>query len=345
MMSKRFTASPAILPIIFLVAFLFMCFISDNAFADTVVLSNGDVLTGTITQLAKGRLTIDTEYGKGLSIDWEMVSTIETDELLFIELTDGQEVRAKIMADDKGWRLEDETGKIRTIAKDAILRFSRKKARYWTLELDLSYQYTSGNTTSDDFRTALNVKRKKPNYELIFAGSYARAETEGEVSADRWDLLHKYDHLMTKRIYRRGFLFFERDKIRDIDKRFQAGPAIGYRFYDTGTLFLSSDIGTLREETTFEDGEHEGEFKGLWNIDFFYIFNSGIKAQEAFRWVQGFDDDKDYEITSETGLSIPLIGVFFLKASVIDRYDNQPEPGLKRNDVTIVIALSCQTRF
>jgi putative salt-induced outer membrane protein YdiY len=346
-MSKRFATVHIISPIILSVtlSLIAIFFVPALTFGDTIVLSNGDMLTGTITRLSKSRITIDTEYGKALSIEWERVVGIETETFCFVELKDEEEIRVKIIADHEGWRLEDEKGEIRTITKEGIQRFSRKKPQYWTLEFDLSYQLTSGNTTSDDFRTALNVKKKKQKYELIFAGSYAQAETEDEILADRWDLLHKYDHLMTKKIYRRGFLFFERDKVRDIDRRFQAGPAIGYRFYDTETLRLSSDMGTLRDETKYENGDSDSEFKGLWNVEFFFIFFSDVKFEEAFRWVQGFDKEEDYEITSETSLSVPLGGGFSLKASVIERYDNQPQAGLKKNDLTSILALSCRTSF
>jgi putative salt-induced outer membrane protein YdiY len=150
---------------------------------------------------------------------------------------------------------------------------------------------------------------------------------------------------MTKKIYRRGFFFFERDRVREIRRRFQTGPAIGYKFYDSDTMALSSDIGTLRDETRYESGESDSEFKGLWNIDFFYVFLSDIVLEEAFRWIQGFDNGEDYEITSETSVSVPITGGFFLKASVMERYDNQPEPDLKKNDVTFILSLSYRTNF
>ena len=322
-----------------------LIFIPARVSADTVFLSNGDIISGTVIELSKGQLTIDTEYGKGISIDWKRVAAMETEALLFIEFQDEEKIRAKIMATREAWRLEDEAGAVHPVTKDDIQRFSRKRPKYWTLEFDLAYQLTSGNTKSDDFRIAFDVKKKRPQYELIFAGSYARAATQEEVSADRWDLLFKYDHLMTQKIYRRGFFFFERDRVREIKRRFQTGPAIGYKFYDSDTMGMSSDIGTLREETRYESGASDSEFKGLWNIDFFYVFPSDMKIEEAFRWIQGFDNRQDYEITSETSGSVPITGGFFLKASVIERYDNQPEPDLKKNDVTFILSLSYRTNF
>ena len=331
--------------IIFTILFLFIFFSQVIAYADTIILSNGDKLTGTIKELSGDQLAVDTEYGKGLSIDWKKVVSIEMQEILFIELKDEKTVRRKIKANREGWFLEDESGQLRAFAKEEIHSFSQKKPKYWILEYDLSYQQETGNISSDDFRTSLNVKKKKRKYNLFFEASYARGETEEEVSADRWDILFKYDHLMTKKIYRRGFFFLERDRVRVIDRRFQAGPAIGYRFYDKKTLSLSSDVGTIWEETKYENGNHESEFKGLWNIDFSYVPFSEITVEGTLRWIQGFDEATDYEITSETSLSVPLMGGFFLKAGVIDRYDNKPQPGSKKNDTTLLVSLSYRTKF
>ena len=330
---------------IFTILFLFILFSRAIAHADIIVLSNGDTLTGTITELSKDQLAVDTEYGKGLSIDWGKVVSIEMQEIHFIELKDEQTVRGKIKTNREGWFLEDKSGQLIALAKEQIHSFSRKKPKYWILEYDLSYQQENGNISSDYFRTSLNVKKKKRKYNLIFEASYAHGETEEEVSADRWDIFFKYDHLMTKKIYRRGFFFFERDRVKGIDRRFQAGPAIGYRFYDKETLSLSSDVGTLREETKYENGNHDSEFKGLWNIDFSYVPFPEIRFEAMFRWIQGFDEARDYEINSEASLSVPLIGGFFLKAGVIDRYDNKPQPGVKRNDTTLLVSLSYRTKF
>ena len=330
---------------IFTILFLFILFSEALAYADIIVLSNGDTLTGTITELSGDQLAVDTEYGKGLSIDWGKVVSIEMQAIFFIKLKDEQTVRSKIKTNREGWFLEDESGQLIALAKEEIHSFSLKKPKYWILEYDLSYQQETGNISSDDFRSSLNFKKKKRKYNFFLKASYAHGKTEEEISANRWDIFFKYDRLMTKKIYRRGFFFFERDHVKGIDRRFQVGPAIGYRFYDKETLSLSSDVGTIREETKYENGNHDSEFKGLWNIDFSYVPFPEIRFEAMFRWIQGFNEARDYEITSEARLSVPLMGGFFLKAGVIDRYDNNPQPGVKRNDMTLLVSLSYRTKF
>ena len=42
-----------------------------TAAADTVVLKNGDHLTGTVNQLAGGKLTVTTSYAGAVTISWD----------------------------------------------------------------------------------------------------------------------------------------------------------------------------------------------------------------------------------------------------------------------------------
>lgn len=324
---------------------LFIFLVPAMAFADIIVLSNGDMLTGKVTGFSEGQLKIKTEYAGEIEIDWKTISSIETDEPLFIQLEGDQVIRAKIRGDQAGWLLIDERGEAHALAKSDIRRFSWQKPKYWTMQFDLGYQKTSGNSTSSDLRTEIKAKMKRQRDDLLLAASYARGKTEDEVSTDRWDLKSKYNHLLNKKVYGSAFFLFERDRVRDIDRRWQIGPGIGCRFYDTEKFSLSSDIGVVWEKTKYEPSGSESKLKGIWGIDFFYVPIANIKIEEIFRWVQSSTEGSDYEIISETGVYIPIYDNLFLKASLIDRYDNKPQPGLKKNDLTFLTSLSYITNF
>ena len=46
----------------------------------TVVLSNGDRLTGEISSLDKGKLALKTDYAGTVQIDWDKVRELDTDQ-------------------------------------------------------------------------------------------------------------------------------------------------------------------------------------------------------------------------------------------------------------------------
>ncbi|MEW5803159.1 MAG: DUF481 domain-containing protein [bacterium] len=220
-----------------------------------------------------------------------------------------------------------------------------QKPKKWTLQYDLGYRQTSGNETSHDLRTELKVTLKRPKDDLRLTSSYARGEADGEVSADRRDFLAKYNRLFIKKAYWSAFLFYERDRVRDIKRRRQIGPAIGARFYDTEELFFSSDVGAVWDETTSdESGDTDSELKGLWNVDFSYVPLPDLKFEEKIRWVQDLKT-RNFEISSETSAYVPLYKKLFLKIGLTDNYVNEPQKDRKKNDLTILTSLSYVTHF
>ena len=68
------------------------------AMADEVKLSNGDRLTGTITEIAGGKLKIKTALAGDVVVDTKDVVTFSTDNPVTLKLKDGQTVERKVAA-------------------------------------------------------------------------------------------------------------------------------------------------------------------------------------------------------------------------------------------------------
>lgn len=58
---------------------------AQQAAADTVWLNNGDRLTGTIRYLSDGKLAIETHYAGTVTLDWNAVSTLASDNPVNVE--------------------------------------------------------------------------------------------------------------------------------------------------------------------------------------------------------------------------------------------------------------------
>ena len=57
---------------------------------DIVILANGDAVTGEIKGLEFGSLRYSTDSMGTVSIDWEDITSVQSDQSLQIELTDGR---------------------------------------------------------------------------------------------------------------------------------------------------------------------------------------------------------------------------------------------------------------
>ena len=63
--------------------------------ADELRMKNGDRLTGTVVAMESGKLTFKTTYAGKLSIAWDEIARITTDEPLRVRLLDGTTVEGK----------------------------------------------------------------------------------------------------------------------------------------------------------------------------------------------------------------------------------------------------------
>src|SRR5262245_45332593 len=65
--------------------FFAFAFVSLSSFADTVWLKNGDRLTGKITLYDGGKLILRTDYAGEVTLKWDKISTLETDQNLLVK--------------------------------------------------------------------------------------------------------------------------------------------------------------------------------------------------------------------------------------------------------------------
>ena len=82
---------------LFIVNFLFTAILLSGAvLADTLVLKNGDRLTGTVKSLSDSKLVFETSYAGEISIDWDIVESLSAEGDLQIDLASGESLTGKI---------------------------------------------------------------------------------------------------------------------------------------------------------------------------------------------------------------------------------------------------------
>src|SRR6476619_3593580 len=67
------------------------------ALADTVILDNGDRITGRIQRAESGKVVIATDYAGEIRIDWAHIETLTSDEAMTVNLDDATRVYGKLV--------------------------------------------------------------------------------------------------------------------------------------------------------------------------------------------------------------------------------------------------------
>lgn len=85
--------------------FILVCFVSEVGSADTVIVTNGDRLTGKVKSMESGALIIETEYDPKIRIPWEQIQSLITDTPIFVKLHDGEELLGRMLESRAGGEL------------------------------------------------------------------------------------------------------------------------------------------------------------------------------------------------------------------------------------------------
>ena len=201
--------------------------------ADTVRLDNGDRLTGTVTQIHEGVLTLETEYAGTLSIPQSRVAGIATDGP--VEVAAGTETApAPAPATLEG----DALAAVRSLwlpgapQPGAVVEAPAPEKSPWSFSAALDARYTDGN--SRGAVAGLNAEANYVRPELwtlkLFTGAeYNKAD--GSVSEHKVFAGADTDYFLTEKssLYAREMLLT--DRANDIRLRSTFGAGGGYYLY------------------------------------------------------------------------------------------------------------------
>jgi hypothetical protein len=120
-----------------------------NLKTDTVVLANGDVITGEIKSLDRGRLVYTTDDMKTIYINWIKIVRVESPNLFEIE-TEGFKRLFGSLADsgEDGWIVIASEEASFTQRMDRVVRITPLRGNFWSrlkIFLDVGYSYTSAD--------------------------------------------------------------------------------------------------------------------------------------------------------------------------------------------------------
>ena len=230
------------------------------AMADTVVLKNGDHLTGTVNQLAGGKLTVTTSYAGAVTITWDEVSTVKLDKplILPIETRNGKQVfikKTEITAIERtptGFVVTTANGPqpvptpqlsaLRTAAAETAYEASIRPnfLHGWTGAANVSLAITGGNSETTSVGTGLNLVRATSTDKtvLYFNDVYSHDSVAGLTTADSTNAGARYDHNVNPRLF--GFVGadFMSNALQNLDLRGVYGAGLGFHAIKSDSTVL-----------------------------------------------------------------------------------------------------------
>jgi putative salt-induced outer membrane protein YdiY len=321
-------------------AAVLLCLLGRLAWADTVVMGNGDRLTGTVLEVFDGKLTLDTDYAGTLKISWERIESVETERLVRLRFHDDRVVEGRLVAGGKGELRFQEEGKPAPEAfRKGELERLNEPGTVWHGHLTLSSKMEGGNTRSTTLQLIGELLRETEDTRLQVRGNYGNETKSGVETEDNYYVLGKFDLHLTPAWF--AYLSDEvrRDKFEDLTYRnvLSAGP--GYLVYRGEMLDLRVEAGPAYISEELSDQSTDSWFGGRAAVHFRIELPFGLQIRDDLVYWPNFEQWTNWQLHNELTLSTRIgEGWHFSVALFTDR-DNDPQVGRTQNDQKFLVGI------
>jgi putative salt-induced outer membrane protein len=253
--TSRKLAYSALFPAVF--ASVALALLPAQAQADSIVLKNGDHLTGAVTQLAGGKLTVHTDYAGDVTITFDQVSSVKLDKPIVLSLDVPPPPGKKKSSKRLDIRKEEITSIDRSGANFTVttaagtenipaaglttVRTAAAQQAYeaslhpgwlhdWTAIANVSFALARGNSDTTTLGTGVTLVRPTPTDKtsLYFNDIYTHDGLADLTTADHTNAGARYDHNVNPKLFAFGTIDFATDALQYLDLRSVAGGGLGW---------------------------------------------------------------------------------------------------------------------
>ena len=210
----------------------------------------------------------------------------------------------------------------------------------WSGRINFGGFVTDGNTkkkavTMDGLTKARDEKNR------YTAGAEIRyAEDEGTETENEYMIYGEYDRFIDDKMVVGGRASYEADDIADLDSRIKVGPYLGYQFYESDPLNLSTRLGVDYISEESENGDKEDSAAVSWGLDYDQkVIEDTLQVFYKHDLSVPLDDTEGFLFDSEAGVRFPIAKILTGSAQIDFNWDNAPAAGIKEDDTKYSLKL------
>jgi hypothetical protein len=319
---------------------------------DIVVLLNGNAVTGEVKGLEFGSLRYSTDSMGTVSIDWEDVVTVTSNQALQIELVDGTRYFGSLLAPDDRYevRIDTPSGEVVFQAQEIVRITPIETADKFWQRLDGSFSFgfkteKSSQLTTSDVAADVSYRARQYLVGLKLSSSVTDQPSSdalgGTESKARQNIETNYQRFRPNRWFTDWYTRWERSDEQGISGRSSIGGALGRYIVQTNKNQFSITAGVQGARSSFL-GEDESTTEAEGRVEFRYLRRNLIPESSltfTSKLYPLIDDLSQYR--SETTLSFKreFIADLFFTLSMDYSYLSDPPTGGASEDYTVTTSL------
>jgi len=333
------------------VAFMFCV----HSKADQVTVENGDRVSGTIVKSDRSTMTMKTEFFGEVTIPWDSIEEIISDQELFVTASNGQVLVGTVST--TGSRLQVRISQAETVpVEKAVIETLRSQAEqdayeaeierlrnpglldFWSGYIDGGFSFSGGNADTSAIVTSMRTQRRTPRDKIsIYATTLFAQNSNSGVSETTANAIRggtRYEVNVSDRLFTFGFLDLEFDEFQNLDLRSVLGGGLGWRLQNTDrTVFNVFSGGSFNQEFFTSETRRNGEI--LLGQELTYQLVESTALSERFSFYPNLSNTGGYRFQFDSTLTTELAKWLALHITLSDRFLSNPTPGVKKNDVLL----------
>jgi putative salt-induced outer membrane protein YdiY len=319
--------------------------------ADEIIMRDGSRLLGTVVKRENGILDFKTAYAGVIQIQWDQVAEITSEKPMEFLLADDTTVTGThVINNVEDLIVETDSGGVQpqTLGQSEVTYVnpeSWRKGKGYKLSgrVNFAFDRQRGNTDKDelDLDGDLTWRRKRDRFTAF--GELERDENNNKTTTDNWKLEGAYNYFVTKQWYLGGFARFEHDKFADLDLRTSVGPLVGYQWFESKKMNLSTATGIGYVNENFISQSDNDYVTLPWSINFDrFLFGDFMQFYHRQTGFWNLEDTNDVVLDTWTGLRFPLVLGLVASTELQVDYNSGPAKDAKELDTTYLLKLGYQ---
>jgi putative salt-induced outer membrane protein len=333
-----------------------------TASADTVVLQNGDHVTGTFVSADGKTMAIKTPYEGQISLKWSDITQFTTIGPVYVTTSSKRTLTGTISKMNDTIVVQASTGAVTVpLAQVTAMRSQQEQNAYeaslhpplsrnWAGGANVGFTLARGNSETTDLTTSFTATRKTLNDLIGLSESsvYSTATAANTVTANAILGGAQYHRNINSDLFAFVSADFIHDQLQGLDLRQIYSAGLGWNVINNAntTFDVEAGLNYTRESysgtTTLAPGlsVDRNLIAVTTGEDFTHRFSKVTSMDEHFYFYPDLSDTGQYRFTLTADANTKLSSWLSWQVSLNDIYvSNPPIPGTKTNDVILSTGL------
>ena len=328
----------------------FPCFASiclllcSPAFADVLVMTNGDRITGEISRIWDGEVTIEPAYSDEFDVEMSSVESIESKRKFEIELADGRATIASFAGSDPdGQQIISAGDESFSVPLTDLFELEEIQDPFeWESNVAVSVNLNKGNTDTTNGQLRADTMVRFDDHRHIGELSFSREELAGVSTKEQNLLRYNYNFLYSDPWFFASSLTFERDPIIELDSRYIVSAGIGRDVWNTPRRFLSIQLtaGWQQEEISKNTSDSA---VATWTLRYRQdLIGDDVGVFHDQTITSNISGRTNTSYRTSTGLSYEITDLLSTNISLDFDYETHPAETAENEDISLLFGLALE---